>query len=295
MAEITSNNVIKKKSRYGLYVAWTSIIGNGILFVIKYLAGVEANSIAMQADAWHSLSDTFSSVIVIIGFWMAARPADREHPFGHGRAESVAAIVIATILGVVGINFMVDSIGRFSDAQSAEYSTFAIIIFSISIIVKEILAQVSFHAGKKLKSESLRADAWHHRSDAITTLLIVVGSLIGSQWWWLDSVLGIIVSLVLLYATFEIMRTAMSVLMGKKPDDAMIQQIKDNILKVDGCLDDVHNIKVHSYGDVRELIVDVRMPPDMSVFDAHELATVIERQLYEKMELRTTVHIEPHK
>jgi cation diffusion facilitator family transporter len=249
----------------------------------------------MQADAWHSLSDTFSSFVVIIGFWMASRPADREHPFGHGRAESVAAIVIATILGMVGINFLADSIQRFSEAQPAHFSTLAIIIFSISILAKEAMAQVSIRVGRKIDSESLRADGWHHRSDAITTLLIVAGALVGSKFWWLDSVLGILVSIVLLYAAYEIMSKAMSVVLGRKPDDKTIAKIKENILHVDSCLDDVHDIKMHSYGDIKELTVDVRMPPEMSVYDAHELATRIEKRLFAEMNLRATVHIEPHR
>jgi cation diffusion facilitator family transporter len=124
----------------------------------------------MTADAWHTLSDTLTSVVVILGFWISSRLEDEEHPFGHGRAEVIATIIIATLLAVVGINFLKDSIQQLIVQRSASFSTVGLVVFAISVVIKEGLARFSIWAGKKTDSKSLIADGWHHRSDALASL-----------------------------------------------------------------------------------------------------------------------------
>ena len=162
--------------KIGYIAAWTSVVLNAILFGIKYWAGSQAHSNAMIADAWHTLSDTLTSFIVIFGFWISAKPPDKNHPYGHGRAELIAAIVIATLLAVVAFKFIYQSIERLYNPITTNYSFIVLLIFSLSIILKEAMAQFSYKVGKKLNSESLKADGWHHRSDAIITLTIVYKS-----------------------------------------------------------------------------------------------------------------------
>ncbi|MCK4345369.1 MAG: cation diffusion facilitator family transporter, partial [Bacteroidales bacterium] len=150
----------KKKHPYrlGLIEGWLSIVFNVFLFGLKYWAGIVTGSIAIIADAWHTISDSFSSVIILIGFKLASKPPDKEHPFGHGRAELISSLVVGIILGLIGFNFLTESIVRIKEHQAVEFGNFAIVVMLISIIIKEGMAQYASWASKKIGSKSLKAD-----------------------------------------------------------------------------------------------------------------------------------------
>ncbi|MCX6355610.1 MAG: cation diffusion facilitator family transporter [Candidatus Aureabacteria bacterium] len=285
--------VFAVKKFWGYLEGWISVVINTALFALKFWVGCQAGSVAMIADSWHTLSDTLTSVVVIVGFWIAAKPADHQHPFGHGRAETVAAIIIGTLLAVVGADFMMQSIRRLINYQSATFSIFAIVVFLISVFFKEALAQFSFWAGRKINSSSLMADGWHHRSDAIASGLIVVGALIGGYFWWMDGVLGIGVSLLILYAAFDIIRTASSVSMGEAHSEELEQRVRDIIRTSAPAVADVHQLRMHKYGDYIELTLHLCFPPEMSVREAHALAARVKYALKDAIQADTTVHLEP--
>jgi cation diffusion facilitator family transporter len=194
----------KYKTSIGYLEGTISIILNTFLFGLKYWVGIKTFSIAIIADAWHTLSDSLTSVVVIIGFKVSSKPADKKHPFGHGQAEIISSVIIGTLLAVVGVNFLIASIQKFINHQSASYGNLAIIVFIVSVIVKEGLAQFSIRAGKKINSQALIADGWHHRSDAMVSFLVLVGIFIGEYFWWVDSIMGAAVSLVIFYTTYII-------------------------------------------------------------------------------------------
>jgi len=269
------------------------VLLNTLLFGFKYWAGTASQSVAMIADSWHTLSDTLTSIIVILGFRIAAMPPDKEHPFGHGRAESVAAVIIATLLGIVGFNFIGESITKFNSGETAQFGTTAIIIFAVSVVLKEAMAQFSAYAGKKLNSEALRADAWHHRSDAITTLVIVIGALFGSAFYWIDAVLGFVISFMILYVTWAIMREAVNSILGEKPNSDFENDIIKIAESTDSNISDVHDIKTHIYGEIIEVTLHICLPKDWSVDRAHQTAEEVETTLAEKKNIRATVHVEP--
>ena len=277
----------------GYLEGWLSVVINTTLFGFKYWAGVKFGSVAMVADAWHTLSDTLTSLVVILGFWIAARPPDKDHPFGHGRAESIAAIVIATALAMVAVDFIQESIGRLRHNTAATFSLVAILIFLVSVIVKEALARFSFWAGRKVNSQSLKADGWHHRSDAIASALIVVGALFARKFWWIDGVMGIGISLLILYAAVDILRGAAGVLLGEKHADRLEQEITDAIRGYVPDVATVHHVHMHRYGDHAEVTLHVRLPPNIHLKRAHEIATRAENAIREKMGLEATVHVEP--
>lgn len=284
-----------KSTTLGYIEGWVSIFLNTLLFVFKYWAGLATGSVAMVADAWHTISDTLTSIIVIIGFWLSSRPADSNHPFGHGRAESIASIIIATLLGVVGFNFFIESISRIVNYQPIHFSMFAIIVFGISAMLKEGLAQFSIWAGKKIGSNALKADGWHHRSDAIASVVILFGAIFGSSILWLDGVLGLGVSLLILWATYEILKNSVNVLLGQQPDKGLIEEIKTIIMSVNPNITNIHNIKLHSYGELKELTVHINLPNDMTFKEAHQISHTIENKLLNEKSIRTTVHFEPKK
>lgn len=277
----------------GYYAGWLSVIVNIAVFFIKYWAGVSTSPVAMVADAWHTLSDVLTSAVVIVGFWIASKPADREHPFGHGRAEAIGAIIIGTLLVVVGVTFFRESVFRLQVHEKVMFSRLSIIIFSATIFVKEALAQVSIRIGRKIDSHSLVADGWHHRSDAITSVLIVAGAVAGSSFWWMDGVMGIAISAFILYMAYTILKRVASLLLGEAPDRPFRENISRIVAEVAPQATHVHHLHVHRYGDHTELTFHVMLPSDMRLKEAHAVADSIERAIRRELHIATTVHVDP--
>lgn len=277
----------------GYIEGWASVVINTALFGIKYWAGSRFGSVAMIADAWHTLSDTLTSIVVIVGFFIASRPADTGHPFGHGRAEPIGAVIIAVLLAVVGADFIRESIIRLRHFQAASFGISAIIVFTASVLIKEALAQFSYWAGRKINSSSLKADAWHHRSDAVASGLIVVGALFGKWIWWIDGAMGIAVSLLILYAAVDILRSAATSLLGERPSPDLEQRLHQIILAVTPLATNFHHLHVHTYGEHTELTFHLDLPPDMPLNDAHLLASRLEEAIRRDLGAEPTIHIEP--
>ena len=281
------------KTFIGYLEGTISIILNTFLFGLKYWVGIKTFSIAIIADAWHTLSDSLTSLVVIIGFKVSSKPADKKHPYGHGQAEIISSAIIGTLLAIVGFNFLIASIQRFINHQSASYGNLAIIVFIISVIIKEGLAQFSIRAGKKINSQSLIADGWHHRSDALVSLLVLVGIFMGSYFWWVDSIMGMIVSLVIFYTTFIILKESISTLIGEEPSEdleAEIRKIVTNSVSHDVKL---HHLHSHKYGDNRELTFHIRLPADTRLEEVHGISEELEKKIKEEMNIETTIHVEP--
>ena len=283
----------KYKNFIGYLEGTISIILNTLLFGLKYWVGIKTFSIAIIADAWHTLSDSLTSLVVIIGFKVSSKPADKKHPYGHGQAEIISSAIIGTLLAIVGFNFLIASIQRFINHQSASHGNLAIIVFIISVIVKEGLAQFSIRAGKKINSQSLIADGWHHRSDALVSFLVLVGIFMGSYFWWVDSIMGIVVSLVIFYTTFIILKESISTLIGEEPSEdleAEIRKIVTNSVSHDVKL---HHLHSHKYGDNRELTFHIRLPADTRLEEVHGISEELEKKIKEEMNIETTIHVEP--
>jgi cation diffusion facilitator family transporter len=281
------------KRRLGYLEGVVSSVLNTVLFGFKIWVGAAAGSVAMVADAWHTLSDTFTSLVVILGFWISSRPADKEHPFGHGRAELIASIVIGTLLGVVGINFVLDSLRHLSDRRAVTYGLAATVVFSVSVILKEAMARFSIWAGKKTNSQSLIADGWHHRSDALASLLIIVGAFLGRKIWWIDGVLGLVVSALILHAAWQIIREASNALLGEQIDPAIEKKIRLMAAEATFDAEGLHHLHFHRYGDHAELTFHVKVPDTKSLTVAHDSATALERRILKEFGFDTTIHIEP--
>ena len=282
-----------EKKKLGLIEGWLSAGINIILFALKLWAGIRCGSVAMIADAWHTLSDTLSSIVVIFGFCISEKPADEKHPFGHGRAEVIGAIVISTLLGMVGVKFFLEAIGQLSDYQKVNFNRTAIGIFFISVLVKESLARFSMWASRKTDSKSLRADGWHHRSDAIASGLIVLGAIAGRDLWWIDGVLGLFVSMLLFKATYDIFRDTSDILLGEKADQDLADKIKQTIYKQIGQTLDLHHIHIHRYGRHKEVTFHLCFPGEATLQDAHAKALQIENALKRHLNIEATIHLDP--
>lgn len=274
---------------------WLSIGINFVLFGLKYWAGIVTGSVAIIADAWHTLSDSLSSIFLLIGARVSSKPPDKKHPFGHGRAELIASIMIAALLAFVAYEFITESISRLIKKEDVVFGTIAIVVTIISVVMKELLAQYAFWGARKSDSTSLRADGMHHRTDAASSLLILVGIFLGRFFWWIDGVLGITVALMILYAAYDILKDANSRLLGEAPDPKLKDRLEKSAGKITGLDLNIHHIHLHKYGDHQELTFHIKLPDKMSVDEAHNLSDSIEKQVENDLGMVATIHMEPSK
>jgi cation diffusion facilitator family transporter len=281
------------KSNLSIKAGWVSIVVNIFLFAIKYWAGIISGSVAIIADAWHTLSDSLSSIFLILGIHLANKPADKDHPFGHGRNELITSILIGSLLALVSYNFFVESIERLQNKESAIYGQIAIIVTIASILFKEGLAQYSFYIGRKTNSLAVKADGWHHRSDAISSVAILIGIIIGRFYWWIDGVMGIIVSLFILYTAYKIIRSSSNTILGEKPSKKLIDDIKSIANQAAEREVHSHHIHLHNYINHKELTVHIYLPNEMTVSESHQITNAIEESLSNKLDMESTIHVEP--
>lgn len=287
---------IADKNRKLAYTeGWLSIITNILLFMLKYWAGVVTGSVAILADAWHTLSDSLSSIFVIVGAKVSSMPPDKKHPFGHGRAELITSILIAALLAFVAYEFITESITKLISREETIFGTIAIVVTFISLLFKEVLAQYAFWAARKTGSSSLRADGLHHRTDAVSSGLILVGIFLGRYFWWIDGVLGILVALLILYAAYDILKDAISHLLGQAPDPELKKKLNEYTSGLTHLDLNIHHIHLHNYGNHKELTFHIKLPKTMSIADAHILTDKIEAQIKNKMNMVATIHVEPLK
>jgi len=281
------------KTKAGYVEGAVSIVLNTALFILKMWASIITGSIALAADAWHTLSDSLSSVVVVVAAKLASRKADKEHPFGHGRWEQIAAIFIAVILAIIAFGFLENSVKHFFGKERVEFGTIAIVITAVSIVVKELLAQYAFFIGRKTNNSSVKADGWHHRSDALSSIVVLAGILFAKQFWWIDSVLGIIIAFMLFHAVFVILKEAITKILGEEPDKDLIDRITNEIRNIYN--DDLraHHFHLHNYVTHKELTFHIRLREDLTIGDAHKIASEIEKSVLEKLDISSTIHVEP--
>lgn len=291
MSKIKKNT---KNENIPAYVSvWTSVLGNIILFAIKLWAGIISSSVAVIADAWHTLSDSISSIIVLVSIKISEKNPTKKHPFGYGRADIIASGILAMLLAVIAIEFGVKGVEKLIVQETATYGTIVYIAMGLTIIFKEIMAQISIWGAKKTGKKSLKADAWHHRSDAISSIIILVGVFLSKYFWWIDGVLAVIVALVIGYTAFEIFKDVAKSIIGESPDFELKKEIKKTVNDTAGIKVYPHHIHIHEYGNHKELTLHIYLPPDCKIITAHNLTDKIEVALKEKMNMVSTIHVEP--
>lgn len=283
-----------RKKNYGFFEGIFSIVVNLLLFAIKFIFGTMLNSVSLLADALHSLSDVISSAIIIFGFRISAKPADSKHPFGHGRAERIVSIVLACMLIVVGFEFFINGFNRFTNPVPIKVNVLVIAVLIISIFAKEFLYKLALSFAKRIDSPSLKADAWHHRTDAISTVLVVIGFVAFKfGLFYLDGILGMLISCSIIYTGIYIIVESGSSLMGEAPSSSLVNTIEEI---ASGCTDvqDVHHIHVHDYGGKFEITVHIRLKRSMHLDEVHRRASEVERAIKKIVPgAEVTVHTEP--
>ncbi|MCL2101016.1 MAG: cation diffusion facilitator family transporter [Fibromonadales bacterium] len=288
-----NKNKNSERIRAGYLEGAVSIVVNTVLFAAKIYTGIVTGSIALIADAWHTLSDSLSSVVVVIAAKLSGKKSDPEHPFGHGRWEQIAALFIAFFLAVIAYDFAKDSIERFNAKQETNFGMLAIIVTIISIVAKEALAQYAFYLGKKTGNSSVSADGWHHRSDALSSVIVLAGILFASKFWWIDSALGIIISLMLFYAAYKIAKETVDKLLGQPPSKDFKEKINASVLSLNLGELNLHHLHIHNYVSHQELTMHIRLDGRMTIEEGHNIATLIEKKIENDFGMEATVHMEP--
>ena len=282
------------RKEYGFLEAGVSMVGNLILAFLKLMIGFQLGSIALFADAMHSFSDMITSAIVLAGFKMVAAPPDSEHPYGHGRAESVIALIISGLLLYVGIEFFKAGYDRLTMESTVQGSIGITLILLIGAGSKEWMARFSVYLGKRIRSEALIADGWHHRSDAFASTIValsVLGTYFG--YTYLDAFAAMVVSGFIVITAWRIGAEAFSKLIGRQVSTKLLERMKSVSTTIEG-VRDVHRIEVHDYGIGNRIgTMDVMVYDHLFVPQGHDIASMVELKLEKELGIRVTVHIEP--
>ena len=282
-------------SKLGYREGLVSVILNLPLFVLKYYAGIASASLALIADAWHTLSDSLTSLVVILGIKLSSKKPDKEHPFGHGRWEQISALIIAILLALVGVEFMKDAIAKLRGHEAADFGWLAYLATVASIVLKEGLARYAFYIARKTGNAAVKADGWHHRSDALSSLMVLAGLFLSPYFWWIDSVLGMLISFMLFYAAYGIIREAVNKILGEEPSEEVIGKVEQIVKAEMGNVAYPHHYHIHHYGDHIEFTFHIKVPGEETVEEAHRKATLIEMQIKTELKIDATIHIEPLK
>jgi cation diffusion facilitator family transporter len=286
------------RAKYAYLEACVSIVGNSLLFVFKLFLGIFINSIGLITDAFHTLSDTASSIVIIFGFKAAKKAPDEKHPFGHGRFEQIATLIIAFLLCVAGVQFILESVNRLMNMVEISKGDFTLaigIVVVFSAAVKEIMARYAIKLGKRIDSSALMADAWHHRTDALSSVAVGIG-IIGAYFGFhiLDPIFGVVVSLLIIYTAVRLFWLSSDTLVGRSPDKDTVDSIEDVAGSVDGVCG-VHKITIHDYGTTKVVSLHVEVECDISAEKAHNIAQAVEDRVTDITKSATIVHVDPEK
>lgn len=282
------------RTRYGYLGSVTGIVLNVLLFAGKFIAGLISGAISVTADAFNNLSDAGSSVMSLVGFKMAAQPADEEHPFGHGRMEYVSGLVISFVILLMGFELAKSSVVKIFNPEDIKFSWLTLSILIISVLVKLWMALFNHSLGKKINSTSMKATAGDSLSDCISTSAVIVAMLVlyfaGVN---IDSYIGLAVALFILYSGVNTFRESLTPLLGTKPDKEFVNEIKAKVESFDGIVG-THDMIVHDYG-VGNLIISMHaeVPMEMDFNSAHELIDKIEDDLKMQYKCLVTIHMDP--
>lgn len=291
-----SDNYNDKKVRnsYGKFSSIVGIIVNVFLFLIKLLAGVLSHSVAIIADSMNNLSDASSSIISLLGFRLAEKPADDDHPYGHGRYEYISALTIAVFILTIGIELLKSSFDKVINPTDTLITWLSIVILVISIFAKLFLYSFNNKLGKKIKSNTLVATAIDSRNDSISTTAILISSLIMMFTSVnIDGYVGIIVAILILVSGVKMVKETLDPLLGTKPDKELVESIYSKIISYDNILG-AHDIILHDYGPGNVFAsAHVEMDKDYDVLLAHDLVDNIEKEILRDMGIDIVLHYDP--
>ena len=283
------------RTAYGTLSSVTGMLCNVFLFAVKFAIGMLTQSISITSDAFNNLSDCMSCLVTLFGYKLAAKPADKEHPFGHGRMEYVVSFIVAIIIFIVGYELFSSSIDKIIHPQSVIFSWPLFIILAASILVKLWMSLFNKTLGRKINNIGMIATAQDSRNDviatAVTLLALFLSKFVPSI--PVDGIAGLIVSGFIFYSGYGISKDIIGELLGNPADQKQTTAIKNMILSYPEVLG-VHDMIIHDYGPGKELgSAHVEVDSQMNFLKAHDVVDQAERKIYEKMHVMMTLHLDP--
>lgn len=282
------------RERYGMLSGWVGVGVNLLLFAAKLAIGLLSGAISIVADALNNLSDAGSAIVMMLGFRFASRPADSEHPFGHGRIEYLTGLFVAVVILVVGVQLLQSSIEKILHPIAMEISLVTGGVLLLSILGKLVLAAFYQLLGDRIQSEAIQAAAADSRSDCLATSVVLLSLVVYDQFGWnIDGAAGVIVSLFILYSGWEAVKSTAHPLVGEAPDPDLVSEIKQEVLANPPIIG-VHDLIVHNYGPGQVFAsLHAEVPGDMEIMEAHAIIDDLERRLVERFHINVTVHMDP--
>lgn len=290
------NNTSEPRVRaaYGKVAGMVGIGCNLLLFAAKLIVGILSGSVSITADAVNNLSDASGSVVTLVGFRMASRPADKEHPYGHARIEYFSGLIVAVIILVIGVELLKSSVGKIIHPEAIVFSWALTAVLTASILVKLGLMWFYARVGRKIGSGTLKASAADSRNDVITTTAVLVSCIVGeTTGLCIDGYMGLLVALFILWSGVMIARDTLNPLLGAAPDETLVEEIQGELLENAAVLD-IHDLLIHDYGPGRQFAsVHVEVDCRMDVLEAHEILDELERRCMDKHNVLLTIHYDP--
>ncbi len=284
----------EERAKCGFFVSLTGIILNAFLFIIKLLASLFSGSVSIMADAFNNLSDAAGSVVTLIGFKLSQKPADKDHPFGHGRMEYITAFIVSLIILLMGFELIKSSFLKLINPEQLVFSVAAVIILILSVIIKLFLFLFNLSASKKIKSESLKASGADALSDAIATTAVLFSliffKITGIN---IDAYMGILVSLFILYTGYKTVKDALSPLVGESAPKELIEEIEKIVLSHEEVIG-IHDLIIHNYGVGKFMLsLHAEVSENQDLLSAHDKIDLIEKELSKRFNLIAVIHMDP--
>lgn len=282
---------------YGTLVSTVGIFLNLLLFGAKLAVGILTGSVSVRADAINNLSDAGSQIISLISFRISAKPADREHPYGHARIEYVASMIVSFLVLLIGVELLKESFDKILHPQPPERSWITVGVLIFSILIKLWIAYFNRKIGKKIDSAVMRATAADSVSDVLSTGAVLVSTLMmllfPSMHFNPDAYIGLLVAVLILIAGFKILMEAKNSILGGAPSEEIVRQISDTVKEYPAALG-IHDLEVHNYGPGHILAaLHIEVDGKVNVFESHDMIDTIEQRLRRECGISATIHMDP--
>ena len=291
-AEDTQDKQVREQ--YGVLSGVLGVLCNILLFLVKLTIGTLMNSIAIISDAFNNFSDMGSSLVSIIGAKMSNKRPDKEHPFGHGRIEYISAFIISFLIMMVGLELAKSSVDKIIHPQPVEFSWILTAILTLSILVKVWMFAYNRYLGRKIQSTVLVATAKDSLNDVIATSAVIVSTVIGSFVSFpVDGIIGLLVSILVLYTGFGIAKETVGILLGTPPSKELVEKIKEEVLRNED-IKGIHDLIVHDYGPGRVMAsLHAEVPDDINIVKIHEVIDETEHRIQKELGIEVVIHMDP--
>ena len=284
----------KVREDYGTFFSIFSIFCNILMVIFKLIVSFLSNSVSIRADALNNLSDVGSNLAAYFGFKLSSKHPDADHPYGHGRMEYVAGMIVSFLILLVGLGSIRDSIVKILNPDKIVFSYLSLFVLIVSVFIKLFMAYVNNKAGNRIDSQTLKAAGADSMNDAIMTLATISSLIIFHlSHVNIDAYIGLAVSLFVLKAGIEIFRNVLDTILGKAPDKKLIEQIEKDIRSHDGILG-IHDLLLHDYGPShRFMSLHAEVDADVPILETHDLIDNIENEILNKYKILTSIHMDP--